>query len=309
MLHAVSANLRRLQVLRRELKQSKPDVAIAMVDSVVVLTAIACLGLPFGKVGSERSVPALMPLPGIWRFLRRATYRWVDRVVAQTDAVAYWLKQHTSVRTVTVIPNAVTWPVPLSNPCVDPDCVLPRSRRLLLAAGRFTPEKRFDFLIRAFSRMAVGCPDWDLAILGDGPERTSLETLVEDSGLCGRIFIPGAAGNLHDWYQRADLFCLTSAFEGFPNVLLEAMAYGLPVVTVNCPHGPAAICTQGVDAVLVEADDEVGFEQAITRLAADPNERARLGRNAVRIRDTFAIERVCQLWEDLLVDVHRARGP
>jgi len=131
-------------------------------------------------------------------------------------------------------------------------------RRIVLAVGRFTKVKGFDLLIKAFAGIAIAYADWDLVILGEGPERSDLEAQVEALGLGHRVKLPGRAGNMPDWYARADLFVMSSHFEGFPLVLVEAMAHGCPAVSFDCDTGPRDIIRDEMDGRLVRPVSDTG---------------------------------------------------
>jgi glycosyltransferase involved in cell wall biosynthesis len=155
-------------------------------------------------------------------------------------------------------------------------------------------------LVRAFSRIAPEHPGWNLTILGEGPERTSIERQIDASGIAGRVSLPGreadAAGVLH----RAGLFVLSSRYEGFPNALCEAMACGLPVISFDCPSGPAEIIRDGVDGLLVPAGDVEALSSTISRLIADPKRMRLLGQRAIEISDRFSVERIEAMWGSIL---------
>lgn len=304
LLSALTGNLRRVQVLRRMLRSEQPAVALAMLTPCNVLLALAGIGLRgIVLVGSERVHPPLMPLGRAWRLLRAWAYVALDAVVVQTTESAAWMRRHTHARSVVVIPNAVTWPLPVAAPHRSPsEWGTPRRCRLL-AVGRLGAQKRFDRLITTFARLVPDFPDWELVILGEGPDRPALERQVEDAGLRGLVMLPGHVGNLGDWYEDADLFAMTSDFEGFPNALAEAMAYGLPVVSTDCDTGPRDLVRHDVDGLLVPTGDDLGLAEALARLMGDPRERARLAGRATEVRERFAMRRIDTLWDHLLADV------
>ena len=134
---------------------------------------------------------------------------------------------------------------------MKPDSVCRPGRKVLLAVGRLEVEKGFDWLIDAFSALATKYPEWDLVILGEGSLRATLEKQVQTSGLARRVFLPGRVGNVGDWYERANLYVMSSRFEGFGNTLGEAMAYGLPAVSFDCETGPRNIIRHETDGLLV----------------------------------------------------------
>jgi glycosyltransferase involved in cell wall biosynthesis len=200
-----------------------------------------------------------------------------------------------------VIPNPCVYPLPVSEPRLDPaDWVAP-ARRVVLAVGRLGEEKAFAGLIDAFARLAVRFPEWDLVILGEGGERAALEDQVAESGLAGRVLLPGRVGNLAVWYRRTALYVMSSRFEGFPNTLLEAMAHGLPAVSFDCETGPADIIREGVDGHLVPpADGEAGLAWGMAAMMQDDEQRQRMGKAAVTVQARFSPERVMAEWDDVL---------
>jgi glycosyltransferase involved in cell wall biosynthesis len=147
--------------------------------------------------------------------------------------------------------------------------------------------------------------DWGLVILGEGPERAALESCVRALGLERRVLLPGQAGNMHDWYKRASLFVLSSLFEGFPVVLLEAMAAGVPVVSFDCAAGPREIIRHGVDGVLVPVGDETALAKSMRALMNDARLRAEMAGHAIAVRERFSEERVLALWDEAFKAVMR----
>ncbi|MBC6983392.1 glycosyltransferase family 4 protein [Caulobacter sp. 17J80-11] len=298
-IQSLVGNFRALAAWRREIKRFHPDVVLGMITETNVMVALASVGLGCRVVGSERSSPANSRLSRTWGVLRRWTYGLLDGAVAQTEGAADWLRANTFARGVRVIPNAITLPVPDSSPRLDPAAVHPAGP-ILLGVGRLATVKRFELLIDAFARVAAAHPDWTLVLLGEGPERDRLEGLAADHGLQERVLLPGRAGNMSAWYERASLLALTSWHEGFPNVLLEAMAHGVPVVSVDCPDGPRAIVRDEVDGVLVDPPgaDELG--RALDGLMGDDARRGRMSDAAREVLDRFSEPAVMRQWNEAL---------
>jgi glycosyltransferase involved in cell wall biosynthesis len=164
-------------------------------------------------------------------------------------------------------------------------------------------QKGFDWLIEAFAKLADEHPDWDLVIIGEGSLRVTLEVQVRDLGLECRIFLPGRAGNMAEWYESADLYVMSSRFEGFPNTLVEAMAYGLAAVGFDCDTGPRDIIRHELDGLLVPQGNVTGLTAALDGLMSDNLTRHRFAERAVEVRDRFSMEKVTGMWEKLFEEI------
>lgn len=297
-LSALLANARRVLALRRLIAKLRPQVVLGMMTTASVLAVAASQRLPCRVIATEHTHPPSQSLAPIWQKLRRWAYPRAHAVVALTVGTAAWLEEHVPGCQVTVIPNAVRWPMETGEPVVAPP---PREgRRRLLAVGRLHQHKGFDVLLRAFAQLTAYFPDWDLVILGEGDKREDLQRQVEESNLEGRVAMPGRVGNLADWYQDADLYVLSSRVEGLSNTLIEAMASGLPVVAFDCETGPREIIRDGIDGVLVtQVEDDEALAAHLADLMAKPERRAALARRAIDVRDRFCTARVMTLWNHL----------
>jgi glycosyltransferase involved in cell wall biosynthesis len=295
-LDALFANVRRVRALRALIRSLDPDLTVGMMDTASVLVALAGLGLRSRTLGAERRFPP--ELGGPWAAVRKFAYRFLDIVIAQTDLASAWLRTHTHARHLLTIPNAVEWPLSENEPTIPPATVLPPVVKLVLAVGRLVPTKGFIHLIEAFGRLEGVREDWGLVILGDGPERAALEKRVRALGLERCVFLPGTAGNMESWYKRASLFALTSLHEGFPNVLLEAMAAGVPSVSFDCLCGPREIIRHGVDGLLVPVGDETALAKSMVTLMNDDQLRAEMAGHAIAVRERFSQERMLALWNE-----------
>jgi glycosyltransferase involved in cell wall biosynthesis len=307
-LQGIVNNVRRVLALRRVLRQIKPDIALAMMDQANIVLALAALGLPNTvAIGSERTHPPQMPLGPLWAGLRRRAYAHLAAVTALTCESRDWLLHHTKAKKVAVIPNASPWPLPAQPPMLMPQDILPSARKILLAVGRLSEEKGFDLLIEAFAQVAPQYPDWHLVILGEGPLRLALDAQIRRAGLKTRITLAGRAGNVGHWYDAADLFVMSSRFEGFPNTLVEALAHGLPAVSFDCDTGPSDIIRHEVDGLLVPNGNVAALASALARLMGDETLRRQFAARAIDARERFSMEKIAGLWEALFDELGSER--
>lgn len=291
---------KRVQALRRVLRAVQPEVALSAMHTANVILALAARGLPdIRTIGSEHNFPPKAPMGIIWETMRRHAYGRLAAVVALTRECAAWLAVHSHAPRIPVIPNPVGWPLVNHEPCISPAACYSSERRILLGVGRLSVEKNFAALIAIFARLAARHPDWDLVILGEGPLREALQLQIEAAGLADRVFLPGSVGNVGDWYARASLYAMSSHFEGFPNTLVEAMAYGLPAVSFDCDTGPRDIIRHAVDGFLVKPDDESEMESALEQLILDDELRADFGSRAMEARERFSLKKISSMWEEV----------
>jgi glycosyltransferase involved in cell wall biosynthesis len=178
-----------------------------------------------------------------------------------------------------------------------------QSGKVVMAMGRLQKQKGFDLLIESFSHIVKKHSDWTLVIWGEGHLRSSLENMRDELGLHEKVFFRGHTNKSYDAMRNSDLFVLSSRHEGFPNVLGEAMACGLPVVSFNCPTGPEEIIRDGIDGILVPAGNVTALADAMDNLMSDPIERNRLAKKAPEVIDRFALEKVMGKWEKLIFDL------
>ncbi len=298
LLAGVVRTARRARALRRVLREVQPAVALSAMHTANVVLALAARGLPGVRtVGSEHNFPPKAPMGVVWETLRRHAYGHLHAVVALTHECAHWLERHSHARRVPVIPNPVVWPLSQHAPLVNPATSCAPGRQILLGVGRLSEEKNFTTLIAIFARLVPMHPNWDLVILGEGAQRAALSAQVQAGGLGQRVFLPGSVGNMGDWYARASLYAMSSHFEGFPNTLVEAMAYGLPAVSFDCDTGPRDIIRHGIDGVLVAPGDVEGMASALDTLMRDSRVRARFAQRAVDARERFSMEKISRMWE------------
>ena len=224
-----------------------------------------------------------------------------DVVALLTPPLEEWLHDQLGA----LCPPTVVMPNPL------PLGVHPRSQLdspLILTAGRLVSEKQFDLLVAAFAEIADQVPDWRLRICGTGPEQKRLAREIRKRGLKDRVELPGAVTDMAAEWANASVAALTSRTEGFPLVVQEAMAAGLPVASFDCASGPREIIEHEVNGLLVAPQSVAGMAAALLRLTTDAELRARLGDSALRTSQQYDAGAIAEQWVGIFSEARARRG-
>lgn len=228
------------------------------------------------RLGTQLSA-AMAAKTGVERWLRytpiRLLYPHIDHIVAVSEGVAEDTRRiaRLTPERISVIRNPVITPDLerlAAAPCSHP-WLAPGQPPLILGAGRLQRQKDFPTLVRAFARLPPDMPH-RLGILGEGQGRAGLESLIAELGLRERVALLGFQTNPYAFLARASLFVLSSAWEGSPNVLTEALALGIAVVSTNCPSGPFEILQGGRYGPLVPVGDVAALSAAMVETLAHP---------------------------------------
>lgn len=287
-------NWKRIQILRDAISSSKPDAVISFMSTTNVLTLLATRWLNIPVVVSERSNPIKASISKTWKQIRQWTYPLADGIVFQTKRAQDSFPSELQARAY-IIPNMVLLP---SIEKKSSEKLL--SDRSLIAMGRFVREKGFDLLLQAFAQLKDRYPEWTLTVLGDGKLFPEMESLRHQLGLSDRVHFPGSVTNIYEFLHQAELFVMSSRYEGFPNSLCEAMACGLPAISTDCPSGPREIIRDGIDGLLVPNEDVSALAAAMTRLMSNEVERKCLAARALEVTERFGLEKVMKMWEAVI---------
>ncbi len=292
----------KLICLRREIKSQNPDVVISFLARVNVATALSTLGIKSSLIICERTWPPFASLNNKFLWIYRVLFMGAKKIIVQTQKSKTWMTKNFPDTNVKVIPNPIIYPLPVRlKQSVSPNSLILQNRKVILASGRMVKFKQFDLLIKAFYQIKDKYQDWDLVILGDGEEKDNLNKLSFELGIADRVFFPGKVGNIAGWYKRADIFVLSSFVEGFPNVLLEAMSYGVPSISFDCDTGPRDMIQDGFNGILVDPKEkESGLVNAMKKIIDNEEFRNDIGNNAIRMRDKFSVSNIMQKWNNIL---------
>lgn len=290
----------RLRALRQFMATNRPDIIVSFLSNVNVAAVVASTGLSIPVIVCERIDPFAIPMSRMLSLACRVTYPFADAVMVQTDAVAKKYREAAwSLRHIPVIPN----PLPEQMLGIE-RAISSDGKKRLLSVGRLDDQKQFDLLIRVFSKLAPSHPMWFLRILGEGPLRCKLQKQIDELGLSECIELPGRSADVGQELAEADVFVLSSACEGFPNALLEAMAVGVPCVTFDCPSGPREITRNGEDAFLVPLGDEALLESKLMQLMQDDTLRMQMGSQAKQsVIRRYSLPTILDKWDSLFNEV------
>lgn len=284
--------------LRRYLRQQQIDILID-VESMLALYALpAVVGLNIRHICWEHFNYSVDLGKASRRLARKLAARFADDVVTLTERdKQLWLTNTTCKANITAIPNPVTISPPTE--------INLHKEKLFLAVGRLTYQKGFDLLLQAWAQVALLHPDWRLRIVGDGEDKAMLEQLLYELNIETSAELIPKTNNIAEHYQQAAFFVLSSRFEGFGLVLVEAQRYGLPAISFDCDVGPAEIIKHGETGWLCVAGDVSELSEKIRnslRHFDDVNLYNKLSVSAIKnIENRFSIDKVVGMWSELIV--------
>lgn len=293
--------------LTRYLRKQNPDVLLSALTraNLVAVLATELARTDTRLVLSERNDLSTRITEGsdlrmhVVPKLVRVLYPRADAITAVSEGVADDLAA-----TAGLPRNRIT---PIPNPTFTDDVLNGREKQpdhpwfdddqppVVLGVGSLTEQKDFSTLVRAFARVRRERP-LKLAILGEGPQRTHLKSLVTSLGLDEDVYLPGFVDNPFAYMASADVFVLSSQWEGLPNVLIEAMACGAPVIATDCPSGPREILEDGKHGPLVPVGDDVTMADEIEQLLVNPTSEEQLLTRA----EAYRPESIAQQYLDVL---------
>jgi glycosyltransferase involved in cell wall biosynthesis len=227
-------------------------------------------------------------------------YRALDAVVTVTeaDAAVYRAKMRLPGVRVIAIPNSV------------PETAVPPSdgtAKVIAAAGRLVRSKRFDLLIEAFTEVAAKHADWRLRIYGGGEDHKRLQQLIHTNGLGEQAALMGIRSPIEAEFAKASIVAVASDAESFGMTIVEAMRCGVPVVSTDCPLGPAEIIHDGVDGRRVPVGDHRAMAAALLDLIADEPARRRMGKAALAAARRYDPALVARIYDEFFAELGATR--
>lgn len=284
-----------IKELRRELKFNNINKVLVMGVPLSVYVVPASLGLDITVTISERNDPANFKGKWTTKLLSRSLMVFADRFIFQTKQAKSYYPKFIQKKS-TVIPN----PILVES---IPQKIKGNRAKRIVTAGRLVPQKNHELLIRAFSEVKNFYPEHTLTIYGNGKDRNKLEVLIKDLRLSNKVFLPGATKQLFSEMIKAEIFVLSSDFEGMPNALIEALAIGIPCISTDCPSGgPKDIINNMHNGILVPTNNIQELANAMMLLLGSSELKNKFSTNSVGIRKTLDRDRICNKFKNFITE-------
>jgi glycosyltransferase involved in cell wall biosynthesis len=312
------AKIRQFMSFVKCVHRESPRIILSMLthNNIMALCAgillrirvIACAHITLGEViktgGEARmlgvSVAALVNI----------FYGFADRVITVSEGIKRDLIEEFRIpaRKIQVIYNPIDCDAVTELSTIPSEHPFMKGREpVVVGAGRLVAQKRFDILIKAFSSV-VKEMDARLIILGEGPGRETLQKLVRDLGMEDKVSLAGFQGNPYQFFSGADVFVLSSAYEGLPMVMLEAMACGVPVISTDCRSGPREILQDGRCGLLVPVGDEGALSEGILQLLRDRTLRENFSKAGKERAKDFSASKVATQYINIIYEAASGSG-
>lgn len=295
------------QMLRKTLMELRPDITISTLRREInFITSINDGSCKIGEIHINRQNyrnfadedSNIVKRAFAWWWMRNLVgkLKRLDRFVVLTERDR---KAWTELGNVIVIPN----PLPML-----PTEKSALSQKRVLCVGRYSHEKGIDLLLRAWRDVQDKYPDWRLTVFGAGDSEPYVQLATKLQVDMSRCDLCGVTSNIGDEYLNSSILVCSSRFEGFGMVLLEAMAYGVPVVSFDCPHGPRAIISDGIDGLLAQNGNVSDLANAMSKVMRDDELRRHLADGAVNKARQYDISVIGKQWKNLFDDVLREKN-
>ncbi len=308
---------KKMMWLRSYIKKNRPDVVIPFMTDVECVTLASLMGVRIPVISSERYDPRASNLQFKtirWLFLRLTTH-----LVVQTEDIKSCYSKALQKRT-SVIYNPVRNDISHSTlhinsvdfchdsaKCASTTALaapkVPHSTlNQIVSVGRLAPQKNFPMLIKAFAAIKDEFPDWQLIILGEGPDRESLQLTVDSLQLTDRVLMPGRSEHVIDELRKSKLFCMSTNAEGMSNALIEAMCVGLPVVSTDV-CGAKELLQNPESGLIVPVGDTESLTEALRKVMCNDEMMQQMAERNLAKAEWFKQDRIVDQWEKLICDV------
>ena len=264
------------------------DAVLSFLAPFNILTLLATLGGKQTVIVADRNDPRFVPDKWPVRKLRDFLYRFADGVIVQTKHNQVYFSDAVQKKS-TIIYN----PVDLGEKAGM--ALRTEKQKRIVSVGRLMPQKNQIMLLEAFAKVREMYPQYSLTICGEGPFRKELEEKIAQLELTEYVDLPGNVKDVHDRIASAELFVMSSNYEGMPNALIEAMCLGLPVIS-TAVSGATDLIQNGENGLLLNCGDTEALAQAMLQLLGNAEKRKDFGSAAVKLNDMLKIDDITRQW-------------
>ena len=279
----------------RQYFKENAKVVISFLAPFNIMAIAANLGSRIPMIVADRNDPTKVPSKFMIRKLRDFLYRFADGVVVQTEKNKAYFSTAVQKKSI-VIYN----PVDLKE--YTGSGLKASKEKKIVTAGRLMPQKNQKMMIRAFAQLLKKYPDYKLLIYGDGPSEAELKNLIEELKISSNVTLAGNVKDLHDRIKSAEIFILSSDYEGMPNALIEAMCMGLPVISTKV-SGATDLIRHGENGFLTDCGNCEQFEKALDELLANPEKMKVFANESVKLAESLEVNVIVKEWMDYIDEI------
>lgn len=276
--------------IRKYIKENRPDKVVSFIGRINVITLMAGIGLDIDIIVSERSNPNRDGRTFPVKIATHITYTMAKTIIFQTKAARNCFPSYLRSKSV-IIPN----PVHIQTEALH------KKNKKIVTAGRLSAEKNHKMLINAFQKIKAEHPDYCLYIYGEGVLRNELEKQVKELCLESSVFLPGNVDNLHEQMADAEIFVLSSNYEGQSNALVEAMMMGIPCISTRY-DGVTELIKNGKNGILVNPGDDEQLCRKLNILIEDKNKAMYIGHQGQISVEHMRLKNCLPVWKSIIED-------
>ena len=270
--------------VRKYVNDNKPNAVIGFMAQISVIAGLACKGLNTRLILSERIDPSAVKRNVLFRKMLNHVYANCSLTVLQTQRAQKYFPAKVQKNSV-IIPN----PIQIAQKAAE------QRRPCIVTAGRLTKQKNHSMLINAFAKLVEKHPEYTMRIFGEGPLRSELQKQITTLGLTEKVKLMGNVQDIHAQIADAEIFVLSSDFEGLSNALLEAMMMGLPCIATNC-SGCDEVIEHGKNGLLIHIGDTDALSEGLVYLASEKETARLIGQNAAISMVSYSVDNVIDMW-------------
>ncbi|MBU2928370.1 glycosyltransferase family 4 protein [Winogradskyella psychrotolerans] len=291
---SLKLNYNILKKVSKIAKLEKIDLLIGFITQANIKAVLAAKLNRIPCLISERNDPLKSDIPRFWVILRKFIYPKANCLIVQTEKVKQVYNQMLKSKEIVVLPNPISTELSQLRRAYSTN-----RENIILSVGTFNDDKRQEKIIYAFHNLKLS--DWKLVLIGDGPNKSKLITLIKELNLAHKVQIVSKVKNVHDYYNIAKIFAFASKAEGFPNVLLEAMHYGLPSLSTDCNYGPSELIIDGKNGFLVPVDNQAMFVEKLGELVNNEDLQMLFSIKSKETTKKFLDSYVSSSWKNLIL--------